>query len=270
MHAIQTSRQLRPQHHDRSTSPASPRDEIVDPRPWCELMRQWSTLHPGVRVPAAQVQDRRQRRDRRPRRDPRPRHRPAAGARRRRRDRLPGARRRRPGPHADHRPRHPRVPAVARDPQLHRRDPARLQPLRPPRQQVQGAHQDPGEGARRRPSSRGRSKPSGHTCAAARHDAATRRSRASPRISRARLSRLRAATSVALPRRRSPTAAPFARWVERNVHAHQAPGYAIVTLSLKRTGVPPGDATAEQMDAIADARRPLQRSASCACRTSRT
>src|SRR5690606_2459149 len=38
----------------------------------------------------------------------------------------------------------------------------------------------------------------------------------------------------------------------RNVHAHKVPGYAAVTLSLKKTGVPPGDATAEQMDAVAD------------------
>jgi len=44
----------------------------------------------------------------------------------------------------------------------------------------------------------------------------------------------------------------FAKWVERNVHGHQRPGYAAVTLSLKRTGVPPGDITAEQMDAVAD------------------
>ncbi|MBX3661785.1 MAG: nitrite/sulfite reductase [Burkholderiales bacterium] len=44
----------------------------------------------------------------------------------------------------------------------------------------------------------------------------------------------------------------FARWVGRNVHAHKVPGYAAVTLSLKKTGVPPGDATAEQMDAVAD------------------
>ena len=34
--------------------------------------------------------------------------------------------------------------------------------------------------------------------------------------------------------------------------AAQVPGYAAVTLSLKKTGVPPGDATAEQMDAVAD------------------
>jgi sulfite reductase (NADPH) hemoprotein beta-component len=43
----------------------------------------------------------------------------------------------------------------------------------------------------------------------------------------------------------------FAAWVNRNVHPHKVPGYAAVTLSLKRTGVPPGDATAEQMDAVA-------------------
>jgi len=44
----------------------------------------------------------------------------------------------------------------------------------------------------------------------------------------------------------------FAAWARRNVHAHKVPGYAAVTLSLKKTGVPPGDATAEQMDAVAD------------------
>ena len=44
----------------------------------------------------------------------------------------------------------------------------------------------------------------------------------------------------------------FAAWARRNVHAHKVAGYAAVTLSLKRTGVPPGDATADQMDAVAD------------------
>jgi sulfite reductase (NADPH) hemoprotein beta-component len=43
----------------------------------------------------------------------------------------------------------------------------------------------------------------------------------------------------------------FAAWARRNVHPHRAPGYAAVTLSLKKTGVPPGDVTADQMDAIA-------------------
>ena len=44
----------------------------------------------------------------------------------------------------------------------------------------------------------------------------------------------------------------FAAWAKRNVHSHKVPGYAAVTLSLKKTGVPPGDVTADQMDAIAD------------------
>jgi len=44
---------------------------------------------------------------------------------------------------------------------------------------------------------------------------------------------------------------PFARWFERNVHAHRRPGYRAVTLSLKKTGIPPGDLGAEQMDLVA-------------------
>ncbi len=44
----------------------------------------------------------------------------------------------------------------------------------------------------------------------------------------------------------------FANWHKRNVHPHKEPGYAAVTLSLKKTGVAPGDATSDQMDAIAD------------------
>lgn len=44
----------------------------------------------------------------------------------------------------------------------------------------------------------------------------------------------------------------FARWHERNVRAHQVPGYASVILSLKHHGVAPGDATTAQMNAIAD------------------
>src|SRR5688572_25876580 len=44
----------------------------------------------------------------------------------------------------------------------------------------------------------------------------------------------------------------FAAWARRNVHPHKAAGYAAVTLSLKKTGVAPGDATADQMDAVAD------------------
>ena len=45
----------------------------------------------------------------------------------------------------------------------------------------------------------------------------------------------------------------FARWLERNVKPHQVPGYTSVILSLKPHGtVAPGDATVAQMNAIAD------------------
>lgn len=44
----------------------------------------------------------------------------------------------------------------------------------------------------------------------------------------------------------------FANWVKRNVFRHKKPGYAAVTLSLKKTGVAPGDATDAQLDAVAD------------------
>ncbi len=44
----------------------------------------------------------------------------------------------------------------------------------------------------------------------------------------------------------------FANWHARNVYPHKRPGYAAVTLSLKKTGVPPGDVTAAQMDRIAN------------------
>ncbi|MGQ0510970.1 MAG: nitrite/sulfite reductase [Betaproteobacteria bacterium] len=45
---------------------------------------------------------------------------------------------------------------------------------------------------------------------------------------------------------------PFNAWRGRNVHPHRQPGYAAVTVSLKKTGVPPGDVTSEQMERIAD------------------
>lgn len=44
----------------------------------------------------------------------------------------------------------------------------------------------------------------------------------------------------------------FARWIERNVRPHKVPGYAAVILSLKQPGRAPGDATSAQMDAAAD------------------
>ncbi|TBW08811.1 nitrite/sulfite reductase [Azotobacter chroococcum subsp. isscasi] len=44
----------------------------------------------------------------------------------------------------------------------------------------------------------------------------------------------------------------FARWRARNVVAHKKPGYAAVTLSLKPTGTAPGDITDKQLDALAE------------------
>ncbi|MFZ5503174.1 MAG: nitrite/sulfite reductase [Pseudomonadota bacterium] len=43
----------------------------------------------------------------------------------------------------------------------------------------------------------------------------------------------------------------FANWLQRNVKPHKVPGYAAVVLSLKKTGIAPGDATSAQMDAAA-------------------
>ena len=44
----------------------------------------------------------------------------------------------------------------------------------------------------------------------------------------------------------------FARWRQRNTFAHKKPGYVAVTLSLKPTGTAPGDVSEKQLDAIAD------------------
>ena len=44
----------------------------------------------------------------------------------------------------------------------------------------------------------------------------------------------------------------FARWTKTNVVAHREAGYGIAVISLKPTGGVPGDATAEQMEIVAD------------------
>ncbi len=44
----------------------------------------------------------------------------------------------------------------------------------------------------------------------------------------------------------------FALWFNHNTHGHKKAGYRIVTLSLKKTGVAPGDITSEQLEAVAD------------------
>jgi sulfite reductase (NADPH) hemoprotein beta-component len=52
----------------------------------------------------------------------------------------------------------------------------------------------------------------------------------------------------------APAAEPlpaYTRWLRRNVHAHRLAGCRAVTLSLKRAGLPPGDVTADQMEGAA-------------------
>jgi len=44
----------------------------------------------------------------------------------------------------------------------------------------------------------------------------------------------------------------FSRWLDRNVRAQKQPGYVSVTLSLKPAGVAPGDVTDQQLEIIAD------------------
>ncbi|CAI3145103.1 nitrite/sulfite reductase [Acinetobacter baumannii] len=44
----------------------------------------------------------------------------------------------------------------------------------------------------------------------------------------------------------------FRQWFNINTHAHKVKGYRIVTISLKRAGIAPGDMTTEEMNFIAD------------------
>ena len=60
------------------------------------------------------------------------------------------------------------------------------------------------------------------------------------------------------PEARADLAAPaaleggFAAWLKRNVRAHKMPGYRVVFVSLKAPGQAPGDCTAEQFEALAE------------------
>ena len=62
---------------------------------------------------------------------------------------------------------------------------------------------------------------------------------------------VRQAASLAFEKRKA-TDPAFARFAAQNVVAHKTPGYGVVTVSLKPIGGIPGDASAEEMDAIAD------------------
>ena len=61
----------------------------------------------------------------------------------------------------------------------------------------------------------------------------------------------RAATSAVLEARKRSDPS-FARFVDHNVTAHKVPGHGVVTISLKPIGGIPGDASADQMDLMAD------------------
>lgn len=64
----------------------------------------------------------------------------------------------------------------------------------------------------------------------------------------------RPAAVTPLPEVGLPADLPLAyqRWIQRNVHAHLVPGWRAVTLSVKRAGQAPGDVTDVQMDQAAD------------------
>ena len=77
---------------------------------------------------------------------------------------------------------------------------------------------------------------------------------ATPLIAQAELERVLASfpqpPSLRINQAESPAAdvlPAYSRWLGRNVQAHRFTGYRAVTLSLKRAGLPPGDVTAEQM-----------------------
>src|SRR6185437_9191458 len=54
---------------------------------------------------------------------------------------------------------------------------------------------------------------------------------------------------LAAERMRDPA---YGRWLDNNLNAHRVPGYVSVTISLKPIGKPTGDISAAQMEAVAD------------------
>ena len=152
------------QHAQRHLRPVGRRRAGRD-RGSADLVGAVAAIHDpasGILLPAAQVQIRDYRVTARSRRDQDPRHRPAPAPQRRGRNRLRSAGRRRARPHAVHRQDDQAVRRRPRSPELCRGDPARLQPVRPPRQHLQGAHQDPGARTRHREiRSRGRGRVAG-------------------------------------------------------------------------------------------------------------
>ncbi len=62
---------------------------------------------------------------------------------------------------------------------------------------------------------------------------------------------VQAQASVALDESDPALDPQFSRWLSRNVHGHRLSGYRAVTLSLKRVGIAPGDTSADVMNTAA-------------------
>ena len=246
MHAMQTSgnciRNVTADHYAGAAI-----DEIEDPRIWCEIVRQWSTLHPEFSFLPRKFKIA-----------------------------ITGSPNDRAAVRVRHRPRLwaneagevgfevivggglGRTPMIGKtlreflprdEPGLSRGDAARLQP-RPARQPLQGAHQDPGARDRRREDARGGR-------GRVRRDQG-RRAEAAGRDHRGDRPSVRAASPAASIGGRGGGRGlkledrDFALWLKSNVAPHRMAGYRIVTASLKPAGAPPGDASAVQMEGVAD------------------
>ena len=68
----------------------------------------------------------------------------------------------------------------------------------------------------------------------------------------AQVEQAQAATTIIATEVAAKDASAYQRWLAQNVRAHKNPALRAVTLSFKRLGYAPGDATAEQLDAAAD------------------
>ena len=276
MHCIQTSgnciRNVTADHFAGVSA-----DEVADPRPYAEILRQWSSLHPeflflprkfkiavtGAPVDRAAIQF----------------HdigyevkRNAEG-----RARLRRLYRRRHGPHADARQEDPRLPAGRGPARLFRGDPARLQHARPPRQQVQGAHQDPRPRDRHGGDRARRSRPSSRRTATACCACPRTRSAASPPISRRRPMRSGPPRAPSLERARladpdlRPLGAPQCEPPPRAGLRHR---HHLAEADRRRAGrrdrPPDGSASPISPSAIRSTRCASATSRTSSCRTSRS
>ena len=251
MHAIQTSGNcIRNVTADHYAGVAA--DEIADPRPYRRDPAAMVDAAPGVLVPAAQVQDRRQRRAARPRGHPGARHRPADRARTTRASSASPSMS--AAASAARRSSATRSATSCRERDLLAYAEAilRVYNLEGRRDNIYKArikilvHEKGLEALRD---------------AVEAEFAARDRARRStlPAEEIARIAAYFAPPPLAPASRRTTGSNAGAartpsspKFFASNVVPHKAPGYAIVTVSLKPIGGVPGDASADQMDAVAD------------------